>query len=308
MDSLQENSSEKTRSRSVTLGVGVVLTFLIIAGLVIGVLALPQPENIAFRSYSDFEAWDPELKTIGAQEPYLIDLTTISALDNSVIAQMDAEFELQKLKELKPLRNEQIDAAVLATNESIFNAPFVGDRPLESVLNGVRYPRSRALLEEILHDVRIAVIREKERYDIARPAQHDLSIQPTVETSQSPSFPSLPAAEAHLAYLLLTELDPQNAATYAVGADSVARRTHISGTNFENDSVYARHIAQKVYDQISSDERFLTLLDEVKIEWEVQADAIPPENMDEFTPEQLELLQQQTAESALSPADVEPEL
>ena len=106
--------------------------------------------------------------------------------------------------------------------------------------------RNIALLNVAIYDATIAAWESKYAYNRQRPAVADRSIQTTIDTPQSPSYPSEHAAAAGAASEILAYLYPADAQSFRYLGEEAARAALTAGINYPTDVTVGLQLGRAV--------------------------------------------------------------
>lgn len=122
------------------------------------------------------------------------------------------------------------------------------------------YPLTMDLMNIAVKDVTFFVVREKKRYQRARPSQLADDLDPVIENPAHASYPSGHAAQMYALALLLSALDPQRKDMYTSKAFDIARRREIAGVHYPGDSIAGFALATVVMEALMDTEEFKTYI------------------------------------------------
>jgi hypothetical protein len=106
--------------------------------------------------------------------------------------------------------------------------------------------RNIGLLTVAVYDATIAAWESKYTYNRERPAVTDRSIQPAIQTPQSPSYPSEHAAAAGAASEILAYLYPADAQSFRYLGEEAARAALTAGINYPSDVIAGLQLGRAV--------------------------------------------------------------
>ena len=114
-----------------------------------------------------------------------------------------------------------------------------------------------ALLSVAMHDATVAAWDSKYAYNRPRPSRADQSIQPTLMTPDSPSYPAEHAVAAGVAEAVLSSLIPAEATAFRSLAEEAARSRLYAGLQYPSDVIaglqLGRRVGQKVMEYAATD-------------------------------------------------------
>lgn len=106
--------------------------------------------------------------------------------------------------------------------------------------------RMLALMNVAMYDATVATWRNKYLHRRPRPATADASIKPSVQTPESPSYPSEHAATAAAAAVVLGYLFPQEATSHWQSAEEAARSRLFAGVEYPSDYTAGLDLGRRV--------------------------------------------------------------
>ncbi|PCJ02680.1 MAG: hypothetical protein COB14_01595 [Alphaproteobacteria bacterium] len=115
----------------------------------------------------------------------------------------------------------------------------------EGLISAVDY-KTLEFLELVNNDHRYFILERKKHFSRARPSQLDEGLVRVVENPAYAGYPSGPASQSYMIYLVLSDFDPENAELYKQLAIDVAHRREIAGVNYPSDSAAGRQLAVDV--------------------------------------------------------------
>jgi membrane-associated phospholipid phosphatase len=106
--------------------------------------------------------------------------------------------------------------------------------------------RNFALLNVAMYDATVAAWDSKYAYNRSRPSAIDASVQPSIETPRSPSYPSEHAATAGAATEILAYLYPADAQYFRALGEEAARAALTAGINYPSDVIAGLQLGRAV--------------------------------------------------------------
>jgi membrane-associated phospholipid phosphatase len=110
--------------------------------------------------------------------------------------------------------------------------------------------RNLALLNVAMYDATIAAWDSKYAYNRQRPALADRSVPTSIETPQSPSYPSEHAAAAGAASEILAYLYPADAQSFRDLGEEAARAALTAGINYPSDVIVGLQLGRTVGNRV----------------------------------------------------------
>jgi hypothetical protein len=209
--------------------------------------------------------WDPEYVLISKMAPKLIVET--GAMRVTPPPANDSEqtkAELDTLRADIALRDAETLARITAEND----AENVTDIFLsEGLINPAQTPSVLEFLNYTQHDVLAIILKEKMRYQRARPSQLADDLHPVIDVPKHASYPSGHATQGHFAALVLAAADPDNAEKYMQFGHDIGYRREVAGVHYPSDSKAGRELAQKLFDAVLQDDKAKALLEQAKEEF-----------------------------------------
>ncbi len=108
------------------------------------------------------------------------------------------------------------------------------------------HPETNALLGVVDADVSYFILREKMKFQRARPTQLMPQLTTVIKVPSHSAYPSGHAGQSYAAALVLGEVDPAHKAQYLRLAIDVAHRREIAGLHYPSDSDAGRDVAKQV--------------------------------------------------------------
>lgn len=115
------------------------------------------------------------------------------------------------------------------------------------------HPVTNSLLSSVDRDVIYFILREKMKYQRARPTQLAPDLTTVIAVPKHSAYPSGHAGQVYAAALVLSAVDPANAEKYRQLAIDVAHRREIAGVHYPSDSEAGRAIAAQVVAALMKD-------------------------------------------------------
>ncbi len=169
------------------------------------------------------------------------------------------------MADLVEIHSEEQYAVVRSVIDDPFAVQVDTNQTLSDIVHGEGTPATAALIEAALTDLRAGVVSLQDRFDVAPPRIYDDSIAPA-ESLQTPSFPSLSAAEVSLIHMLIAELQPDHTQHYEKSALVYLDALAESGLYFERDIQYATRVAAAYFETIQGTDEYEALLDAARAE------------------------------------------
>ncbi|HTK83736.1 MAG TPA: phosphatase PAP2 family protein [Patescibacteria group bacterium] len=121
--------------------------------------------------------------------------------------------------------------------------------------------RTKLLIATVLRDVSWFLLRDKYKYERARPTQLEPNLTTVIPIPQHGSYPSGHAGQSWATALVLGLVDPANKDKYEKLALDYAHRREIAGIHYPGDSEAARMLATNVVAALMKTDKIKTLLE-----------------------------------------------
>ncbi len=122
-----------------------------------------------------------------------------------------------------------------------------------------QYRNTHELLRLVDHEVSHFIMREKWKYQRARPTQLSDKLTPVITIPSHSAYPSGHAGQSWAAALMLETLDPAHKDVYEKKALDIAHRREIAGLHYPSDSEAGRTLAAAVVPEILKSEKIAAL-------------------------------------------------
>lgn len=193
--------------------------------------------------FSNTQEWDPVLKKVldeSTNDPQTIAyLAAISLPPPPTNTSAETRDELKWLHELENTKRHhalsEIEAEVQTKNLQL------GD----FIYGNNNKPATTELLEEARKQVLPVLMTLKQDFDRVRPSHLDPNLSIAINLPRHPAYPSGHATEGQLIAILLSKLDPVNAAYYQTDAIRIAENREIAGVHYPSDSEAGRSLADQ---------------------------------------------------------------
>lgn len=221
--------------------------------------------------FTDYSAITLEFDFRAGQDMYLEPNILPSYAKRYPVELLESEIEI--LIQKKGKRTNDL-AVLLQTEMDDFNeVEILPERPLKSLYSNTT-PATKELFTLLFTDIETLVSDRKIYHNIARPRQINLSIDPVIETPDTPSYPSLHAARLQVVAEMLEMLLPsQNDITEMnQSIDAATERPVLGGISTSLDVAHGRELAKEYVEALMNDPEFVYLVNVAKTEWQ---DGIP---------------------------------
>jgi hypothetical protein len=174
-----------------------------------------------------------------------------------------------ELQTLQASRTALMATQVRSIQEDIFNfTPYLSNpQSLADIIKKDELPKTQALLTAVLSEIDSYVVRLQLQYKYLRPALVQPNLAPTVEVSNSPSFPNDVAAKLYVVAEFMGKLEPESKNAFVAVADAVSFNMSRVGLNYVRDSSAAKEIVAKYFMSLDNDMRFTQSFALVLDEW-----------------------------------------
>jgi acid phosphatase (class A) len=223
----------------------------------------PVVEELTF----DESRWDVALiAQIEASPRYLsrdlpIDIPPAPLSSSSETAEEIAYvrmLEEQRTPEQEDLINSQIDD---------FKSFFLE----QAGINPTTKPLTILLMKETMNEAGFFILREKWRFQRARPYDVDPTLAISIAPPPHSSYPSGHGGQSWAAAFLLTRLDPYREDLWLDTARSIGHNREIAGVHFPSDTLAGQLLSDQVLKALFENAEFMKKFEEVRArEWPVR--------------------------------------
>lgn len=174
-----------------------------------------------------------------------------------------AKADLESVLQVQVWRSaDQVALAQRLVKEDPFNFAEV----LGPQFNGTNYPRTAEMLKKVLSDSYAVSLTVKDLYIRKRPHLEDPRVQPCVELSTSPSYPSGHATRAYLTATVLCGLFPERREALMDFARKAAWARVQGGIHYPTDLEGGRLLAMAILEELNRSAAFRKVLEDCRAE------------------------------------------
>lgn len=138
---------------------------------------------------------------------------------------------------------------------------------MEGLYDSASHPETERLLTLVNSEVGYFLMREKAKYQRARPTQLEPKLTTLFKIPPHASYPSGHAGQSHAIALVLSVLDPAHRDAYMKLAYDVGHRREIAGVHFPGDSAAGRTLADTVVSAMLADPSLQPSIERAKKEF-----------------------------------------
>jgi hypothetical protein len=220
-------------------------------------------------SFSSFTTIDPALTDIADNPQNFQWLVAQILFEENPYPAGELDDEIKRLVALSDQRDPSLIEKHTREYADIFAIELGEGKTLGDYIGPKGKPLTNELYTILLNDVEIMVAREKLRFDIARPRQISLAVNSPVDTPSTPSYPSMFAAKATLASVVLsTFMKSDEYDIVSRYIDEAIARTHIVGISTQFDTDYGSALARDYAEVTLPNEKGKEFLQLTKnVEW-----------------------------------------
>ena len=215
-------------------------------------------------NFSSFATVDESLFSLTAKPAFAPELVTELSFRFDTFPHKLIDEEIESLVRISERRAEELVKQHQREYENIFDITIGNGNTLGDYIEN--NPLTRELYNIMVNDIEIIVANKKLQFDVARPNQIDLRVNPVVKTPATPSYPSMFAAKAAIAHEVLELfLKPEEQAVVFQGIKDAIFRKQIVGLSTYLDTEYGTQLAvdyAKVLLNDKSTQEFLELIRE----------------------------------------------
>lgn len=238
------------------------LTVLLLLAWAASSLA-PEPEPTL--RFSNTQEWDPAIYAKRNGAPPLVGERAFS-IPLPPPPENGSEETMQELAYLHELETERTEEELAEIHEELLleDARFGAFRYAE--LRAMK-PATVRLIDAAMPEFTAALIQHKEDFDRVRPNFLDPSLSPAIAVPGHPAYPSGHAGQSMVVALILSALDPVNAAAYENSALRIAHNREIAGVHYPSDSEVGRELARAYVALLTETPRYEELFALATEEW-----------------------------------------
>jgi len=230
----------------------------------IAVLCLLSPAKNN-NTFSQTQKLDPKLVEVSKKSSLLdISWNKISRLptppNNLQEAQFISKFQQKNFSPSLQMRIEE---------QSNFDFYYFGSKLFKDKPNTIK------LFELTQHEIIIATLGQKLKFDRVRPSFVDPTIRTLIKIPNHPSYPSEHAAQAHAFAILLSALDQDNKKKYMKLSDEIIEYREIAGLHFRSDTYIGKRYAKFIFRKMLQKPLFKAIFIDAAQEWGATSKAIP---------------------------------
>ncbi|MGZ9097285.1 MAG: phosphatase PAP2 family protein [Micavibrio sp.] len=138
---------------------------------------------------------------------------------------------------------------------------------MEGLYDSASHPETERLLTLVNSEVGYFLMREKTKYQRARPTQLEPKLTTLFKIPPHAAYPSGHAGQSHAVALVLAALDPARKDAYIRHAYDVGHRREIAGVHYPSDSAAGRIIATNVVGAMLADPKLQQTIQNAKQEF-----------------------------------------
>lgn len=125
-------------------------------------------------------------------------------------------------------------------------------------------PEAISLILDVVSEVQFFTLREKQKYQRARPTQLEPKLTTVVPVPPHAAYPSGHSSQFYSIALVLGEVDPANREKYEKTAIDIAHRREIAGIHYPSDTMAGRQLAKSVVAAMMETEQVKKKIDDIK--------------------------------------------
>ncbi|MEM6885566.1 MAG: phosphatase PAP2 family protein [Verrucomicrobiota bacterium] len=217
-------------------------------------------------TFSNTMEWNPEYLAFTKKTPKLLPRDwqqLISIAPPPADDSAETRQELATLLTLVPQRAEA-KAGVLAeqdVNEFILGGIRYGD-----LMDPIKYPATKALLDTVYYDLGVTVFTLKQKFDRVRPSFLESQLELLIPNPQHPAYPSGHSTCAHTFALVLGDLVPERKELMWQDAGGIAFRREVAGVHYASDSQAGKDLSRQIYTEFQKSVVYQKLLESARKE------------------------------------------
>lgn len=141
---------------------------------------------------------------------------------------------------------------------------------VDGLFNPAQYPETNKLLDIVNKEVGYFIMREKVRFQRARPTQLESKLTTVIDIPPHSAYPSGHAGQSYAVALILAEMDPARRDEYLQHSVDIGHRREIAGVHYPADSVAGRALATTVVAALLKEPSLQDLIANAKKEFETR--------------------------------------
>jgi hypothetical protein len=214
-------------------------------------------EGMEALSFSNTQKWGEHLRLLEEKSQFGIDWTHIK-LAPPPQAEQQIQAEILALKGMVRLRTGKKIEEIKTQNGKA--GLVIGGYSIYSDDLFQTYPAFAFLLRATAHEVGIAMVIQKKRFDRVRPSLYDGSLTTVIPVPAHPAYPSGHAAQSFAIARLLAMLWPQRVDEFIADAKALTENREIAGVHYVSDSLAGRELAKLCMDRLLESPKYQKLL------------------------------------------------
>ena|SRR3989344_4033454 len=132
-------------------------------------------------------------------------------------------------------------------------------------------PLTLLLMKEVMNETGFFILREKWRFQRARPYDVEPTLDISIALPPHASYPSGHAGQSWAAALLLSELDSKRRDLWLETARSIGHNREIAGVHFPSDTSVGQRLSDQVMSLLLENQEFKTKFAQTKeLEWNIE--------------------------------------
>lgn len=218
-------------------------------------------------TFSNTMEWDPAIKAKISDKFYfnIAWQKSISLPPFPANTSVRTQKERILLKEYKKLRTEKMIERINKEAPDLDGMNF-GGYAFGYYTNKEKFPKTRLLLLNALHDSVPIIISIKKEFNRVRPNRLDSDIDAIIAVPGHPAYPSGHSTQAHLIAYILSELIPEKREEFSRDALRIAVHREIAGLHYPSDTAAGAMLARQYLELLKKNSDFASLLNEAKAE------------------------------------------
>lgn len=223
-------------------------------------------ESVAKELIFDESRWDPALIVQMEGGPhYLSHDLTIDIAPPPLSSSIKTAEEVTYLRMLEEQRTPEQETSI---NSQISDIEVRDFFLKQAGIDPVTKPLTLLLMKEVMNEAGFYILREKWRFQRARPYDVDPALAISITPPPHSSYPSGHGGQSWAVAIFLSEFDPKKSNLWFKVANSIGHNREIAGVHYPSDTKAGQLLSDQVMEALLDDAKFMEKLEQVRtLEW-----------------------------------------
>jgi acid phosphatase (class A) len=173
--------------------------------------------------------------------------------------------EVAYLRMLEGQRTSEQEALI---NSQINDAEVMNFFLKQTGIDPATKPLTILLMKEAINEAGFYILREKWRFQRARPYDVDPTLSISIDPPPHSSYPSGHGGQSWAVAIFLSELDPEKSNLWFEIANSIGHNREIAGVHYPSDTKAGQLLSDQVMGALLNNDEFVEKLEQVRVrEW-----------------------------------------